>query len=371
MVDRRVLAALGLAVLLTTAGCSALPFGGNDNPLSDENPGVDTDVEYPPGVTDAGVENQSDLLSVHHNRLSAEGSFTLEHSQTVSEGDEVVQTQSRELKLNNRSALVVTQQDGETTERAWSNGSQTVQEVSVQTEDGEKKTRPVVREGAFNVGPYMSERAVSSVVVGFDYQTKATEELRGQTVFKLTSTSTADENVLKDTYRASAIRNASSTLWVNSQGQILKMDVTVDMLDQNGQRVTVEDTYTVKNVGETTVGEPDWVTQAREDATKFSGELSDDQQYLEITHEGGEPLDGALLQVYVADNQLRTTTDLTISEGDTLYAYVTEEGDFMLKKTPPGDDTSVQQLPDLRVEFYTQDQLPAGAAQDQADNSSE
>lgn len=374
MVDRRALAALGLAVLLTTAGCSALPVGGNDNPLGDDGttdgPASEADAKYPPGVTDNGIENASDLLSVHHNRLGAEGSFTLDFSQTVTQDGEVVSNRSRDVKMNNQTAMAIVMQDGETTERTWSNGSQTVQELSVKLEDGSTETRASVRPGAFGVRRYMSERSVSTVITAMEYENEGTETLRGKTVFKLNSTGISDKNILEDAYSAAAIRNADATVWVTPKGQILKMDVSVDMLDQDGQRTTVDNTYEIKNVGQTSVNEPNWVTEARSDATKLNGELSENQRYLKITHEGGQPIEDGLLQVYVSGNQLRETTDLTISEGDTVYAYVTEEGQFMLTATPPGENTTAQKLPGLRVEFYTQERLPAGAAQDRAEDSS-
>lgn len=98
--------------------------------------------------------------------------------------------------------------------------------------------------------------------------------------------------------------------------------------DRGGDTRNFTTIFTVDAVGETSVSEPSWVAEARQQRPRMSAELLDDGKYLRLRHEGGSAIrSNTVLSVYddAVDASYGLELDSPIRPNETVYLYPTDQ----------------------------------------------
>lgn len=239
---------LAVCCLVALAGCTGALSGGGDGPTLD-------DVSYPPGVSENGT-NVSALADAHSAALENR-SFALSANSTVN-----APTANESVRLD---ASV-----GRDRENVLVNATLTNQQVSMYL-TAEKRYTRISADGEVS---YQANRRTSDAVklvpssftgAGYldrfggiaNFTPTGVREVDGTTLVVLRadgSNATASEQANVTDYNA--------TLLVDEQGVVRSMTVeATSTLD--GRQSTTAFSLEISNVGETTVAEPAWLDEAR------------------------------------------------------------------------------------------------------------
>lgn len=246
--QRNALQLFAVACLVALAGCTGALTGGGDDPTLE-------DVSYPAGVSENGT-NVSALADAHSAVLENR-SFTLSVNGTVNSP-----TANQSVRLD---ASV-----GRNRENVLVNGTMMGQQVSMYLTAEKRYTRlDADGEVSYRANRRTSDavRLVPSSFTGASYLDRfggvanATptdvRETNGATLIVLRadgSDATASEQANVTDYNA--------TLLVDEQGVVHSMTVEATTT-RDGRRSTTEFALEISNVGETTVAEPPWLDEAR------------------------------------------------------------------------------------------------------------
>lgn len=245
MTTRRVAAAVGVCLLLLVVGCIA--------------PGVETS---PPGLSDDGVTDSSELVRAHTTTLQSQ-SFTV-HTTSKMHGPDgeyrVVSNRTWRLDPTGtiRGHVVSTSRtvgdapaeyDGRPDEvAAWREGPTTYQQV--RTDDDTTYRRVAL----FNSSVKLSAALQRQAIYRLHTRTDATVEpisRNGRRLYRVTAT-------LNDT---AVTTNASMTMLVDADGVVRRLRTNQTVQYRSGTRVITR-TVRITDVGSTTIDRPDWYPTA-------------------------------------------------------------------------------------------------------------
>ncbi|WP_158058680.1 DUF7537 family lipoprotein [Halorussus halophilus] len=235
---------LAVGCLVALAGCSGALTGGTDNEMT-----------YPDGVSENGT-NVSKLTQSHDAVLNG-SSFTLRLNTTTntSMGNQSLALdakvgQNRDQVLVNVSGggrNVTSYQTAEKRYTRLSMGGQTVYRADDRTPQGQQ----------FVTGSYSGSMYVDQFAQNANFTPNGTTQFNGETVVVLE----ADGSNVSDPQSAN-LTDYEATMLVDEQGVVRKFDATV-RTEANGAYNRVSLTMTISNVNETSVPEPNWLDEAR------------------------------------------------------------------------------------------------------------
>ncbi len=286
---RRVIPAVLVAVLLTTAGCSGLTGDEPTEDVSATPMDVPEDPTYPPGVTENGVESVSTLLHAHKEAL-AKQSVTFHQETTAtricsrvsaSDGEAFSCENSSSMYdgfihgqyLENRSHFLThTRSESATiyddyTVRSYADGervyvNQTRSDNSTYRiaygPDGEPTDpRKMMFVNLDKEGVLTNYLHTMNVVSVERIQDSPTE------LYRITARDFEKEDQFTNDRGYEAVSDGSLSLVVAETGAIQSYNVSYTFTDEKG-RVRFEQTVTYSDWGNTTIEEPDWLSKVNE-----------------------------------------------------------------------------------------------------------
>lgn len=249
-------AVLAVAAMLLLAGCGGSGGGGetpvdgspaSGTPASTATPTPEmtlSTVTYPDGLSRDGFENATLFLSNHRDAMTSGPSYAVRMDVTAGQ-----ETQTLRASTDPESERIRSQTDrnGELDyDIYYADGTQYVRQV---TDSGGRygTTNATFRSAAegLNGGQFLT------TIVLLDLEATDVTRQNGETVIAY--------DILGPRSSAEGIAQASGTVQITTDGQIVAMEYDLVSSDDRAVSVTWERTA----VGETTVENPDWIDQAR------------------------------------------------------------------------------------------------------------
>lgn len=251
---RRGLAAVLVCVLVLTAGCSALPGGGNGD--GTDAPGA-VDPSTAPGISDGQLQNQTALLDAHEAALTESGySHDLSVNNTIRTDDGTYNSSERQrLQVSAGASEYLRQLVVEDQGRvvAWGNRS-----VEYQRVDTAGETR--YREGSpANVSAMTARYALAPFLSApFEVVETAVDDGRTFVVLEATGEPT-DENAFPR--GADALERYEARLVVDTEGRVAELTATADY-ESDGNPGSYEYEFQLRSPTNPGVERPEWVSEA-------------------------------------------------------------------------------------------------------------
>lgn len=128
---------------------------------------------------------------------------------------------------------------------------------------------------------------------------------------------------LSATLDESKLNSVQTTLNVTNSGVIRNMDIRVAGSDNLGFPTTTTYSYDIKKIGQVSVQEPLWVSEAKDSVSLIETSVNKQNNWIIVEHKGLREIDrGAKVNIVPGnDIPFNTTIDEEISEGDKLYLY--------------------------------------------------
>lgn len=244
--NRSALLSVVLVALAVLAGCSA---------PSDAGQTLDT-VEYPDGVSKAGVTNATALVDSHETALT-NASYTVSQTRTMSTGNDSKTAESTvSMDASSERVRSVTRQSGLTVRTFYANGTvyvnRSVGDASeVRTQSADRDFGAYQSQFAGARGDFLTQLLDVVTLNATGVTTRGDATL-------ITYDVTGVEESAAQQFEGS---NVSGSLTVDTDGQVRHATFEQATGDRT---LTVEVTYS--GVGDTTVETPGWVVDARESA---------------------------------------------------------------------------------------------------------
>ncbi|MFQ3295503.1 MAG: hypothetical protein ACI9PP_000839 [Halobacteriales archaeon] len=262
-----IVASIGAVVLL--AGCGAIPLGSDSGP------------SMPPGLSDDGVRNASELTSAHRETLTNRP-HTVDVNETIRyENGSLWGSKRATIRVDPASRIATAVVEPKPTNGPFSppfhlsartvefyrNGTAIAAKASNDTTT--KQVPPSVPGTGSNL---RDPKMVPPLLTGLELQYKGTVERKGRTLYRIEATEVTDEDLVASTVlsgrRYDDIRNVSFRALVTERGLVAQYRVTYAVVKTEGYKFPdTEDgvviggkrTVTFRAIGTTTVERPEWV----------------------------------------------------------------------------------------------------------------
>lgn len=344
MTLRRTFAALGVALLVVTAGCSGM--------LGDENPATTTgedatstatttertdpsEVSLPSGVTEAGLQNVSALLAAHNRSLDGAA-----YSASVDIGGDGQQASVAVTRGADATRLRV--ETAGTTIQGWKQGPRT---VTAQTADGQTRYRYAYGDlgGSFGSG-FQMYSGITDVVVGTyltagDYNTTGVVTRDGTTLVELTAERANQTAIERVSSGNTTVESFAATALVDRNGVVHSLEANLTQT-VNGETRTGTVDYELTDLGSASPAEPDWLGEVPQlDATVT------DEGVVAVEHAGGPTVEnGTQLTLMAGDTLDSATISKDVASGETVYLYVAEEDGQKVVRASVGQKPSSDRI---------------------------
>lgn len=267
----KLLAVLGLVLMVVIAGCSGLNPLGSGDPPSDEKTETDrktktSEVTYPAGFSPEGVTDPEKAAQNHNKKLSEHDSFTQNvELNTVISGVEASGKALRKADVKNKHSHVVHDVKvlGQTFRHYESYQSEGTEYTMNQSSGGDVTYN--VSERPFNLNDTRESTEIRDRLESANFG-KAKEIRRdGKTVlrYKAKNTSNADPFIIDDSVSNPTVSDFNATLFVAQNGIIQEFRYSITYSSDEMDQQTDSVTYKTTNLDSTTVEKPDWVDEAK------------------------------------------------------------------------------------------------------------
>lgn len=238
---------IGVALLLVIAGLgvAAAEFGGL--PTSN-NVG---EFDYPNGSNETGFSEPT-VLSRSHSQTLAEDSYTVELQNTADGSTaELTYKYDPESGLGYRVEDIDNQNNREFVEDY---NNQEVAVASGLDTDNTTYQRAFLQQPV----PYTANFDIQPFLESANYEATEVTQTNGEQVVVYES-----QGLTEEVRNQTSVDNFDAEIHLSDQGYFTLLNVTVTT-SQGGQTVEEDQSIEVRNVGETTVDEPEWLSTARE-----------------------------------------------------------------------------------------------------------
>lgn len=340
---------LVLAAALALAGCGGT--GGTtttapnattatDAPATTETPDRD-DLEYPPGVSEAGLENRTALFVADWTALNESG-FVADSwfNQSASGGGSEVAVyrrarvdsggQNAGLRIQQRASV------GTITTDVWQNATVGLTRISETAPDAPSSTRYRLRESvsAFQTNPITSGAPANLIVLG-EYDSVSVSGTGADTRITLSADGVNET-------RASGLQfnvtGYTGELVVDRAGRIRAIDVTLDTGGQGAGTFTLQ--YDLRETSGGTVARPAWFGTGLAQApdVNVSAEIVDGS-YVALENEGPDPLEaGWQAQIQTRFAPVTGNLSSAVAPGETVYLSIANGSrQLQVTRTVPSD----------------------------------
>ena len=139
--------------------------------------------------------------------------------------------------------------------------------------------------------------------------------------------------------RYESIDAYEGTLSFTPEGEIAELAAAWEFTDHQGKAGAIEWRYTIEEVGETSVAEPDWVDRARAVAPEFAvTPAADGVPAVQVDVTGGQNALHSNLQLNVRagpESHAAGGTQTALAAGDTMYVGLDEGGELVVRFDDP------------------------------------
>lgn len=155
---------------------------------------------------------------------------------------------------------------------------------------------------------------------------------------------------VKREFEAESLDSFSSSGRVRESGIVTDLDTVLEFISQDEDRlVQFEVRYGVSDIGRVSVSEPDWLSTAKSQAPEVSARLTDDERFVEMDFESGNPIlpetDLVLWNEDAHNNDGYYNIRDSLESGTTYYLYLTD-GQMGVSRGSPPTDVSPDPLTD-------------------------
>lgn len=353
---RQILSAL---VPLSGAGCLRLSSGRDDdseerreNPMATETLAStetsgraetdgEADLDYPPGLSADGVD--AFLPDAHVNALAGTSFTEVWQSTNVTKS---ILKMHRTAHIDEGTALVEWRDGSDITKYSTRNGQYWRQPTGDEVTYGKDS-------GTFDFRWLSRIDKIRRLVEAGKWNAPTVDEATN--AFEITADGYDDTAGLERSWwRVGEMESFSATGRVSERGVITRLRVEFQYVPQHEDRLyMVQVRHRVENVGEVSVTEPNWYETARERAPEVTARLTDDRQFVEMHHRGGNPIVPgtaiAISEKGVYDDWGWGHNEEPIEAGTTLYLWI-EDGQPQWTRESRPEAADPQTLDD-RYEF--------------------
>ena len=303
---------LAIAVLLVTAGCLGAPGTDSAEPTPADG--------FPPGVTEDGVENATELLDAHNAALAESGyafrvdseteqtengtfDSALDNSTTTYTG----RVAGTEFRLHVEGQSV----DDNPTVDAWANNS-----VMLTRSEFGNQTRFNKGQRETNHNPWNTQ--LRSILDTGDFDVTERYVTDGKTFLVLR----ADE---LRTEHSDAYQTFDARAVVDLDGRVHELNATTTSESPSGTW-THTFNFELTEIGVEAVERPDWADRA-ESVVSASVSLDSTRDQVVLQHEAGDPLPEGTTVELTHDGETHTFTfDQTLDVGERAYVVYPADG---------------------------------------------
>lgn len=259
------LAALTVAVLLLTAGCSFLGGNGTPGASPDGSPGDPAagSFEYPAGYEASGVTAADAAVTTHEDAITSLDSYTMTYNATVDTSQSTVFVNySQRADLADERALVRSRYA--TTDQFYGSRTQfyTADTLYVRSDQrGSNNTRYGNVSRQFNASELVPTRFVRPMLTNVTYGEAEVVTRSGVRLAKYESESLDNSSAIRGDTTGAAVENFSATVWVDDSGVVRRVVYETTVV-RNGEERSLRVVVDVSAVGETDVARPDWISKA-------------------------------------------------------------------------------------------------------------
>lgn len=291
--------------------------GGGDDPGSgsDDDPG--DELSYPTGLSDDGISTV--LADAHRNAVTQQGAAVDIRREELSHAHDGFHWR---LDVDGDEALG---------EIDWTNTPTVTMHFASHSGywrgrvGGEPTYGRHRRGNRSDLGFAMRTDELQAVLRAADWDRPEADEDAG--VFRVSTDAIDDERLLIDTVDGESLESLSGSCTVDGEGIIRELDVEYEFIYQD-QLFLNRFTIRSEDIGAVSVSDPEWFDTAVDRAPEMTATLVEDGQFVELSHEGGNPISS---QADIAiDGEVEGDlggVQLTqpIEAGETVYLYI-EDG---------------------------------------------
>lgn len=296
----------------------------------------DGSEELPPGVTEESVNGE--VVATTHMEELRTRSAMYDFEFAIDWWDAPQEDSGR---VDGESVLIEEKGTGEKRMIQWSDGEQRYTKAT----DGDQ-TNYFVPHNPVTPGHINQQRYVDIMLENLEYEfvEMQSHEETGDSVAKIKASDLIEDGDIQ--WRGIRdVQEVESVAIVDQTGIVRALEVTATYGDDEE---TMEASYVVSAVDETTVGEPDWVAEAGETALEMA--ISDEESALAVTLKRGTRIrEGATLNVVTGQHSEVLTVDGVVEKGDTLY--LSEQGNEIgvQVNSEPASGNSLESPVDLQI----------------------
>ena len=339
----RTLVLLALATAVALAGCGGLGGTTTDatnatttTTATDGSPATVTPdgggnggeaADYPPGVTDAGLENATALFEADWTALNESGfaaSATLNRSTAgatlslVREGSIEAGGQNALLRNEERTA------NGTVETTIWRNETVGLNRITESGFGGESATLYRQQSGIGRIGtnPFYGGPSAGIIALG-DYSVASVDGTGADTRITLTADAANESRAAQ---LRTSVASYESELVVDPTGRVRAVDTTVETDGQRAATISID--YELRQAEGVSVDRPDWFDTGVSEApdVSVSAELVNGS-YVALTNDGPDAL-AAGWQVQLRTGLRPISVDLpeSVGSGETVYVSYPADG---------------------------------------------
>lgn len=334
-----------LALVLAVSGIMFILLPSSPGDPVDNNTSIVEDIEVtdqpeepeiPDGsATYQGTVNISGITILPNNRVVLnERNFVDNHKNTLNDSSVSVTYQRGSDTIESRKFVnrIISKQEGAISSNTrYSDGSRTykLEQLSEQREYSVNDS-PIDRD-VIHRGNLISTVLNSQELTSF-------EEMNNTNGYRIKLGSTENLEEMEAVLEQGDISSTQTTLEVDRNGIIRDMDLTAVGTDVLGFPSTSSHNYTVEKIGDVTVEEPLWVSEAEDRVSLITSNVNVSQNWIKIEHKGLAPVENSSEIEIVTGNDMtfNKTVNRQITKGDTLYMYPLSrtEWDYTINRKP-------------------------------------
>jgi hypothetical protein len=253
---RAILATAGVAVSTTLAGCQGDGSDGNDSAAEDteDDGGEPAPLDPPTGTSEDGIDDTAALVDATREALTENGYALEQELVNTADGEQTLGvTQRRRSNLEAERRLLVFDAASETNRLYIENGTQHVQA----TANGETTTRSNEFQDDFaeTHPPEMLDggESLGGILRTGTYVPSETVRRNGRRLLRF-DLDAPDESSVSGT-----VTDASGTVFVDGESVVHDASRHLEIEDEDGRTVTVDQSFLITQLGDVTVERPEWV----------------------------------------------------------------------------------------------------------------
>lgn len=325
---RRLLALAGTVSTVAVAGCTSSDDSGEDEPTestdetqteADSETSLD-EFEFPEHASREGIDAVS-VTDEHLDTIQDSGSVTVSRS-SEREYERHSSEEQLEARLSTDGIRTTRDRDGYQ-EQIWTEIGDS--RGLIRRDGGFQETFQITSE-APRTSEILGEHTLELFAEGFSFgEAEAAVEIDGTLTVQYDVESVADSTTLEQLVHADSVEDATGSAFVTEDGVLKRFSYDIEY-GAHGESMseTLETTY--RDIGDTTVTEPDWAETARAEGRQFTATKTDDG-YLELELANGDSISaGSNVDISIPSGHGNQQLSEALTVGDRIVVGADDAG---------------------------------------------